>query len=348
MTKSVSRDNGPDVIVDRFQAADAKQIDIEDVHRNKVSHYHQIDRQWRCAKDDYLAKINVNYVRITSDVEVFCPSQVKVGDNSFFKLNRSNIEELFWDNDNWSFVDALDYVASDVMEVKINDNIFRLSSDSWRIRPVLQQYIHYLAAKDSQMTSITLKQLISPKKLNKNHRCSNDCIKEMIRRSRANISRHLEDNIPLLIPEKRFGFKREAITVKTTSGDDKLTIVYTAPCKKEIRNEEELETWFIDTKLMPRDLQMINFDFRKQKIEYASSKVIIRKQGENKVYYDLSGGRENFEVPVVAPPKDGKNYRPPKILYPRVKALAIPKYIDEDEYKRKCSIEFNKVKHCLF
>ena len=332
ITNSVSRDTGPDVIVDRFKQDEARQIDKEDIHRTKVSHYHQLDRQWRCASHDYLAKLNIKNVRINSDVEIFCPSQAMVRE-SFFKLNRSQIEELFWDNDNWSHVDTLDCVATNVIEVKVNDHVFRLSSDSWRIRSVLQQYIHYLAVTENQ--HITLKQLTNPKSPSYNHRCSNDCIKEIIRRSRANVSRRLADSIPLRIPTERFGFERKILSEKTTNGEEKQVIVYIAPCKKTLRNEEELETWFIDTRMMPRDLQMTNFDFRsKVKLD---SKVVLKKPGENQVYYDLSGGRENFEIPVVAKPKNGKNYRPPKILYPRVKALSIPKYLDDEDYKSKLS-----------
>ena len=83
--------------------------------------------------------------------------------------------------------------------------------------------------------------------------------------------------------------------------------------------------------MKPRDLQMTNFDFNPKKTK--ESRVIVTKEGENLVYPDLSGGRENYNIPVVAKPKNGRNYRPPKILYPRVKALEIPKYVSDDEYK---------------
>ena len=53
------------------------------------------------------------------------------------------------------------------------------------------------------------------------------------------------------------------------------------------------------------------------------------KEGENIVYDDLSGGRENIKIPVVSSIK----CRPPKILYPKTKNLPIPKYLDEEEYQ---------------
>ena len=53
------------------------------------------------------------------------------------------------------------------------------------------------------------------------------------------------------------------------------------------------------------------------------------KEGEQIVYDDLSGGRENIKIPVVSTIK----CRPPKILYPKTKNLPIPKYVDEEEYQ---------------
>ena len=55
----------------------------------------------------------------------------------------------------------------------------------------------------------------------------------------------------------------------------------------------------------------------------------VCKEGENIVYDDLSGGRENIKIPVVSSIK----CRPPKILYPKTKNLPIPKYLDEEEYQ---------------
>ena len=70
----------------------------------------------------------------------------------------------------------------------------------------------------------------------------------------------------------------------------------------------------------------INFDFVNKKL---LNKLTVCKEGEQLVYDDLSGGRENIKIPVVSTIK----CRPPKILYPKTKNLPIPKYLDDDEYQ---------------
>ena len=153
----------------------------------------------------------------------------------------------------------------------------------------------------------------------------------IVKNRRANFSRDFEKNLPWRIPEY-FGITRK-FESKVENGKETSCVVYTTKCRKEIRNERELETWFIMVKMKPSDLNFTNFDFNPQK--NMSRKFVITKPGENVVYPDLSGGRENFNIPVVAVPKHGKNYRPPKILYPRVKALPapLPEGVTENDYK---------------
>ena len=160
-----------------------------------------------------------------------------------------------------------------------------------------------------------------------------DPIYSIVKNRRANFSRDFEKNFPWRIPEL-FGITRKFET-KVENGKETPSVVYVAKCRKEIRNERELETWFIMVKMKPSDLNFSNFDFSPKRNQ--SRNYIITKPGENVVYPDLSGGRENFCIPVVAIPKHGKNYRPPKILYPRVKALPapLPEDVDENDYKGK-------------
>ena len=155
---------------------------------------------------------------------------------------------------------------------------------------------------------------------------------DIIKRQRATFSRKFEDNIPIQIPF-RFGFQREL--EYPTESTKKPSVVYKAPCGKELRNLGDLELFFIDTKTQPRDLGYVNFDFQSAKLQ---KKLVITKGEEEVVYPDLSGGRENFCIPVVAEKVNNRKVRPPKILYPRVSSLPIPKYVSDEEYKSK----FNK------
>ena len=102
-------------------------------------------------------------------------------------------------------------------------------------------YICYLGDKENHTN---IKQLTDPKSPRRQHRCSNDCIKDIVRACRANVSREFEDNIPWKVVEK-FGIKRHVETVQVKNEKEtKQVVVYTTACKKEIRNEDEIQERF--------------------------------------------------------------------------------------------------------
>ena len=97
-----------------------------------------------------------------------------------------------------------------------------------------------------------------------------ECINGFVQRARANETRNFEDNLFLTVPQK-FGFKRE-VTQVVNKKEDKYEhqISYIAPCGKTILTEEDLEVYFIATKMSPFDLTYVNFNFEKKVIIYST------------------------------------------------------------------------------
>ena len=102
----------------------------------------------------------------------------------------------------------------------------------------------------------------------------------------------------------------------------------------------------------PELISYRNFDFKNRVLD---TKLRITLQGETVVCDDLSGGRENFCIPVVCQTQN--KCRPPKIIYPKfsirslwfrgsrnnrrqtvansekqTNSLPVPKYVAEKEY----------------
>lgn len=328
-----------------------KRIQMEDIHKQKYSNIFSIDIEWLKTKPTPGPPKKTHPTPLT---QVFWPTNeqyskiVKAYENTLrqiqgekkfiddfgkevideFKMELEDWEDLFYDETNWKLAMDWDYLSYDVICFEMPGvhglHEYCLSSNSWRIRDNLKEYI----LRKSSESPIKIQEALVKKRVSSNHKCSPKCIRELIRRTRANFTRDYRKNIPYEIPMNIFGFQRKEEKFEVL-GDEKehFRIFYVTPCGKKICSNRDLETWFIAVEMDPSDLGFINFDFSNRKLP---SKLVVCLEGEEVVYDDLSGGRENFKIPVVSTVK----CRPPKVGYPRTKHLPIPKYVDEEDYQK--------------
>ena len=150
--------------------------DKEDIHRQKCPFYHQLDLKWRIEKH-YLEHMTPRGVKLSSGFEVFWPKSARqsTGKN-FFKVTESSIEELFWNEDCWASVDSFYFISSDVLKIDVAGHTIQLSFDSWRIRPVLFDYISFVKDKEN---IVHRDKLLDPKSPRKQHKCSPECIQRL-------------------------------------------------------------------------------------------------------------------------------------------------------------------------
>ena len=130
------------------------------------------------------------------------------------------------------------------------DHEYFLCTDSWRIRNNFLQYI--LKATTTQKITI-IETRFSKTRKSYNHKCSPDCMNEIVRHQRANFSREFKDNMFFEIPFK-YGFERSVETIETTDKKESFIVTYTAPCGKTVKNNRELEQYFIKVEMSPSDL----------------------------------------------------------------------------------------------
>ena len=76
---------------------------------------------------------------------------------------------------------------------------------------------------------------------------------EIVRHQRANFSREFKDNMFFEIPFK-YGFDRSVEIIETTEKKESFVVTYTAPCGKTVKNNRELEQYFIKVEMNPADL----------------------------------------------------------------------------------------------
>lgn len=330
--KQLNGQNGPDVkatIVQhsRVKSSDIKIIGMEDIHKAKYSPYFSMDQTWLKLKYEVPPKL------VNSYTEVFWPKnefQEPIRNENGIttinsKVSLEEMKKIYFDESNWSRAEDYDYLSQDVVyfEMADGDHEYFLCTDSWRIRSNFLEYI-LKATTTQKITNIETR--FAKMRKSYNHKCSPECMTEIVRHQRANFSREFKDNMFFEIPFK-YGFERSVETIETTEKKESFVVTYTAPCGKTVKNNRELEQYFIKVEMNPADLGYINFDFQNKKL---LNKLTVCKEGEQIVYPDLSGGRENIKIPVVSSIK----CRPPKILYPKTKNLPIPKYLDEDEYQK--------------
>ena len=86
------------------------------------------------------------------------------------------------------------------------------------------------------------------------------CIEVAVDKARANETRLFLDNLFLKVPEK-YGFTRH---FGSAYEGEKLVdkIFYKAPCGKKLFDNEDLETFFINSQMSPYDLIYTNFNFK--------------------------------------------------------------------------------------
>ena len=169
----------PDVVVVELDAENLKVISKEDIHRKKFPFYFPLDYQWRCS-DRFLPTFDPKKVQVTcwfsrfelqlktpkisTQMMVFYPVYQNAS-SGFFDL--AEIEELFYDERNWRSIESVQPRAQGLLWVRSGESEFMLSSDSWRLKPVLQEYLIHLFTEGNRISLDRL--TIRPKSPRKKH-----------------------------------------------------------------------------------------------------------------------------------------------------------------------------------
>ena len=145
-----------------------------------------------------------------------------------------------------------DYVSEGVVyfEMSDGDHEYFLCTDSWRIRNNLLDYI-LKATTTQKITNIETR--FAKIRKSHNHKCTPECMNEIVRHQKANFSREFKDNMFFEIPFK-YGFERHVETIETTESKEKHVVTYTAPCGKRVQNNRELEQYFVKVEMNPMHL----------------------------------------------------------------------------------------------
>ena len=134
--------------------------------------------------------------------------------------------------------------------MKDGDHEYFLCTDSWRIRSNLLDYI-LKATTTQKITNIETR--FAKTRKSYNHKCSPECMNEIVRHQRANFSREFKDNMFFEIPFK-YGFTRSVEMIESDAKKESFVVTYTAPCGKTVKNNRELEQYFIKVEMNPMDL----------------------------------------------------------------------------------------------